>query len=358
MTSQPIATVTTITARAPDAQDPLLGPNREEQQQQQPQQEDSSQGVSASSNTVSTDNNNETASATIPTHLVVSNLLAYVLNVWITYGVGVFGDKSNAELSRKYQTLITPIGGAFAIWGIIFLAQLIWIVYPLILIVTRRMMTNTTTAATTGTAKIWIQAVGYLYVWIVVIQIMWTISFSQEIIWLSACAMVTLCGLLWCTVSSLLQTKSLFTEQQQDESTTTTTTTLSFSTSSYFLWIFPFTIHAGWVTAATAVNINVLLVAENSPSSVQFGAALVSLGILFVLALWIVRNKIRIISGGDRTMALAIAWALLGVFFELNTSTDEVILQRFTLSQIEVARFGALIATILIVVFALMNRTS
>ena len=48
--------------------------------------------------------------------------MAYLINLGITYGslTGAFG-KTNEELSEKYQTLITPAGYAFAIWGPIFI---------------------------------------------------------------------------------------------------------------------------------------------------------------------------------------------------------------------------------------------
>ena len=49
-----------------------------------------------------------------------TNIVAYVLNVVVTYGIGVGGIldlPTNDELSAKYQTLVTPIGWAFSIWG-------------------------------------------------------------------------------------------------------------------------------------------------------------------------------------------------------------------------------------------------
>lgn len=42
---------------------------------------------------------------------------------------GVFGGKTNAEISDKYHTLITPAGYAFSIWGLIFLGLLAFGVY-------------------------------------------------------------------------------------------------------------------------------------------------------------------------------------------------------------------------------------
>ena len=269
----------------------------------------------------------------IPTHLIVSNVLAYVLNALITYGVGVFGGKTNGELSRKYQTLVTPIGWAFAIWGIIFLAQLVWVLYPVFMALNRR-------RTTTPEHWVWVQSVGFLYVWVVVLQATWTLVFSYEVIWCSACAMVSLCGLLWCTVWSLRQTLG---EQPQ-----------ALSTPSYLLWIFPFVIHAGWVTAATAVNLNLNLVADDATASVQFGAALASLVLLLFVALWTTTRQ----SGLDGAMAFPIAWALLGVYCELNTSTDENILERFDSTQLDVAKYGALTFAALIFVVALWKQCS
>ena len=49
------------------------------------------------------------------------NLLAYIVNVFVTYLVGVGGYMdlpSNSELSQKYQTLVTPVGWAFSIWSL------------------------------------------------------------------------------------------------------------------------------------------------------------------------------------------------------------------------------------------------
>ena len=49
------------------------------------------------------------------------NILAYFVNVVITYGIGVAGIldlPTNDELSAKYQTLVTPVGWTFSIWGL------------------------------------------------------------------------------------------------------------------------------------------------------------------------------------------------------------------------------------------------
>ena len=54
------------------------------------------------------------------------NLVAYILNVTLVYGIGNagwLGTPTNGELSDKYQTLVTPSSSAFTIWSVIFLFQ-------------------------------------------------------------------------------------------------------------------------------------------------------------------------------------------------------------------------------------------
>ena len=59
----------------------------------------------------------------------ISNVAFYVLNVVVTYlsMTGIFGP-TNSDLSQKYQTLVTPAGWAFSIWGAIFILEGIFVV--------------------------------------------------------------------------------------------------------------------------------------------------------------------------------------------------------------------------------------
>lgn len=58
-----------------------------------------------------------------------ANIAAYILNTAVTYGVGLSGlFPTNAELSAKYQTLVTPAGYAFSIWGVIFISEAVFTV--------------------------------------------------------------------------------------------------------------------------------------------------------------------------------------------------------------------------------------
>eukprot|EP00984_Skeletonema_dohrnii_P011428 scaffold4563_cov118-Skeletonema_dohrnii-CCMP3373.AAC.2 len=57
-----------------------------------------------------------------PRLLGIINTAAYLLNALETFGYGPFSshftaDQNNATISDKYQTIITPFGFAFSIWG-------------------------------------------------------------------------------------------------------------------------------------------------------------------------------------------------------------------------------------------------
>ena len=61
------------------------------------------------------------------------NLVGYIINALVTFLASpIFGFPDNSALSEKYQTLVTPTGWTFAIWGIIFLSQGIFAIVPML----------------------------------------------------------------------------------------------------------------------------------------------------------------------------------------------------------------------------------
>ncbi len=57
----------------------------------------------------------------------ITLLFALVMNY--LSGTGVFGGRSVADVSAKYSSLFTPAGYAFAIWGVIYLLLIAFVVY-------------------------------------------------------------------------------------------------------------------------------------------------------------------------------------------------------------------------------------
>jgi hypothetical protein len=253
--------------------------------------------------------------------LNIVNLAAYVLNVAFTFGIGLgglFNLPSNGELSLKYQTLVTPVGWAFSIWSIIFLVQLLWVILQIAL----KQQRNSE----------WITKVGYNYLWVCLAQAGWTLAFSNEIIALSLLFMTFILLFLWRIIFTL-------TTSQQEDTT---------SWKNYCLWKFPFTIHGGWITAATAVNASVVLVAYNVASQVQFYVAIASVFVLLLFAVAVIWKL------SEQVVPLVLAWALFGVFVELKSATDSII-STFTDEQIQQTQYGAVVAAILILVGVLVG---
>ena len=233
------------------------------------------------------------------------NLLAYAANTLITYGVGVgwFGDFSdNATISRKYQSIVTPAGWAFSIWGVIFTAQLFWVLAQL-----QPKFKNSCPT---------VEAVGLNYVWVCVVQAGWTFSFAFELIPISFIFMVSILAFLWIIFKKLQPL------------------------SEHYLWKFPFYIHFGWIVAATSVNASVVLVWLKASAKVQFMAGLASLVILLLISLRV--------TALDYTIPGVLVWALLGIYSELNHADDNI-KATFASGQVESICTGALTGATIVV---------
>ena len=272
--------------------------------------------------TATTNNNNKLQAVNY------ANAIAYVANVGVTYGVGLSGlFPTNAELSEKYQTLVTPAGYAFSIWGLVFLSQLVWVVLQLLLPSFRN-------------NDLVRKGVGYWYVATCVAQCAWSIAFSQEWILASFVAMVSiLVSLVMILIKSSSSVKAA--SEQQTES----------SVASFWGFQFPFQIHCGWIWAASLVNANVVLVAEDFSASYLFMSALASLGAVAMVALFYTWRQTYVIP-------LVLAWASTGIYVELmqpqesiTTAFDETILQYF-----QYAALGLAIAIVVAQVMAALMQ--
>jgi len=255
-----------------------------------------------------------------------ANIASYVLNVAVTYGVGASGKlgPSNAEISSKYQTLVTPAGYAFAIWGVIFTFQLIWSLIQLL--------------PKYRAKEEVLFGVGYYYVWVVVAQAVWTIVFTLQHITLSLIAMVSILIPL-----QLIQKRA--------------SNIPSDSISSYWLLKFPFQIHFGWIVAATLVNFNVVLVACNLSPTIQITSAWLSLSALTATALYYSFNEKWVVPS-------VLAWASYAIKVELATPKDSIE-NTFAEESIESLKFaagaaagGILVVTALRFLYGLHNSSS
>lgn len=249
-----------------------------------------------------------------PNKLNWLNPVFYILNFVITYGVGTkgwLGNGSNAELSEKYQTLVTPKASAFSIWSIIFVMQAVFCVLQVL----------PRFRATEMIQK----GVGYSYILICILQVCWTLAFAYEIIWLALIFML----MIWASLLGLLYSQYYV----KSEGTL------------FEFWFlrFPFAIHCGWLTAASALNVNVLVVQQDASAAVQLAVGIVSLAILHAISVWVLFGIRR----ANYTIASVLAWANGWIYAELQSPKDSIV-QRFSEDAVSGVSYAAVAVAFII----------
>ncbi|CAL1172673.1 unnamed protein product [Cladocopium goreaui] len=221
-----------------------------------------------------------------------ANILAYLVNLGITYGslTGAFG-ATNEELSEKYQSLVTPAGYAFAIWGAIFTWEGIFAV--------AQMCPPLSTSPVVDTVTPW-------WIFACCFQVAWTLFFAQDRI---LEALICMLGILLSLLTSILRTDFL----------------PEISLKEYFLLRAPFSLHCGWIIAASVLNINVLADYNMSSQETLLMLAMVCLaGIAVIVALFTFAAP-----RADPLIGLVAAWALLGIYVELENPENLLNMNKF-----------------------------
>jgi len=124
----------------------------------------------------------------------------------------------------------------------------------------------------------------------------------------------------------------------------------------YILLRLPFDIHAGWITTAFILNVNVLLKAENANNATQLGVGIISLAALLAVSAFVL---FALREYANYTVALVFIWALSFIAVKVNdpdnnalrTIWSETILQAFKIATIALA----IIISIQIVVRAVID---
>lgn len=251
-----------------------------------------------------------------PNALNYLNLVAYIGNVVVTYGIGLlgfFGASTNGELSEKYQTLVTPVGWAFAIWSIIFISQLIFVILQFLSVFRASPLVQ--------------DGVKWYYIGVCGAQIAWTLFFSFEYIEASAAAMLSILAFLVTTVISQYNVSS---------SADSSSNSVAVKQRDFWLLKFPFAIHCGWIVAASFVNINVVLVKYELSSTIQVFAAIGSLvGVLIAAGI-----ALKVPNRPEYVIPLVLVWATAGIAVELG-NPKELIVETFQEDTISSIRYGA-----------------
>lgn len=240
-------------------------------------------------------------------HINLLNIFFFVLNVLVTYGVGTmgwFGAPTNQQLSDKYQTLVTPNATAFSIWAVIFLSQAVFTVIQAL--------------PTIRSSEMVQRGVGYQYILTCIFQAGWTVAFALESMAVSLLFMVG----IWLSLLTLVYNQY----------------NIKSDGSMFEFWFlrFPFCLHCGWITAATALNLNVLFVARGASAALQLAVAIVSLAALHAFSVWV----LFYLSKPNYTLAAVLAWASWWIHVELQ-SPQSLIVSTFSTDAISGVGYAA-----------------
>jgi hypothetical protein len=210
------------------------------------------------------------------------NLGMYVANCGVTYASisGIFGS-TNTELSKKYQTLITPAGWAFAIWGPIFIWEGVFSVVQLL-------PAYRGLDSVQNIAPWWWASCAF--------QVLWSLVFAADGVTLAFILMlsifVSLLGLLWTGDSK------------------------PGTVAEYWLIRAPFSLQCGWIVAASALNFNVFADSRQASQGTLLTLATASLGMVFAIS-----SLAAFATPMPNPVICFVAfWACMGIYSELGAA--------------------------------------
>ena len=224
---------------------------------------------------------------------VVFSIVTMIVMNYLS-NVRAFGGKTNAEISAKYHTLITPAGYAFSIWGIIFLGLLAFAIYQGL----GSQRTNPR-----------FQAVGWWVVLNALCNAIWSPLFNNEYI---GVALIVILVMLFSV--AIIEQRLLERQRVPILATDPDGTLPQSATSSTEMWLarIPFSVYFGWLTVATILNVSVYLKATEF-SLMDLSEQTWAIAMLIV-GLWvgaIVFNRYRSVA-----YILVFAWAYIAIAVE------------------------------------------
>lgn len=275
----------------------------------------------------------------------IFNGFGYAINLTASYLGGVagwFGGATNAELSAKYQTLVTPSASLFGyIWALIFFSQGLFAGAQFLPRLRDHPLVQ--------------EGVSYGYFLVCAAQAAWAILFGYELLIAALVAiLVLLAGLLsilsksWDVVDSEYKKASRARTEYEDRDLWAPSPRLS-----YWLLRFPFGIHAGWMAVATIVMVNVVIVSREMGHNIELWASVLGISLLFGMCMGLLLRQdegapVYIFPG-------TVAIASLGIMWELDAPSQSI-LDRHEESSISLMRNVSGFTGVCIIV-ALISRS-
>lgn len=231
-----------------------------------------------------------------------------------------FGGQTVAEVHSKYETLITPAGYAFIIWGVIYIFMGVFAVFQF----------------NKGKNTRFFRLVYPYFLINAISNILWLIAFQHELLGLSTLfILITMATLVFIFQKFYRLKKALGTTHR------------------YFFQV-PFSLYFGWVTITTVVNIAASINAFNIalPGNASEVVSVIVLIALALLGLYI------LISKKDYVYAMAMVWGFVAIWIGQIDVTSIALVSKiaaiaisvamavkFTADRIKVAQYGRTAST-------------
>lgn len=210
--------------------------------------------------------------------LLVFNTFSFLATLYLNYlyGAGVGERKSVGEICNQYDTLITPAGYAFSIWGLIYLLLLSFIVFQWVSFFKNQNQKSLTPSS------IWFGLSN-------IFNGLWIIVWTSEMIFISV---LVIFALLICLLILVVKLRLETWDAPLDII--------------MFVW-WPICIYTGWIITASVVNLSVWFVVNDLLLSNQvfWTIAVLFIGTGIYLALIRFRNM--------REAALVGVWAFIAI---------------------------------------------
>ncbi|QJX47195.1 tryptophan-rich sensory protein [Hymenobacter taeanensis] len=197
-----------------------------------------------------------------------------------------FNGQTNAQVSYKYPTPLTPAGYAFSIWGLIFLSLLAYAIWQLRPAQRRNLLPD---------------AVARPLVWANLLTGLWLVVFAYELL---VPSMLVMLGILASLAVVYGRARQLVRRADAP-------------------WYssIPFGLYLGWISVATVVNVTLALGTKWQPDAeLSLQLAIVLVGITAGLALSVTWRF------AELAYPAAVAWGLLGIYVARRPSPDTEVL--------------------------------
>jgi hypothetical protein len=226
--------------------------------------------------------------------LSVGNFLALIVHIMLAYitQLRIISGKDVGQVSDQYNSLFTPAGITFAIWGIIYIALLIYCVYHLIVAFRYGVVV---------TANKDVQHTGGWFMLNNLGAAAWLLAWVNEMI---GVALLLICFQLITLIVIHVRTGIYNPERSRSD--------LLFSQ-------FPLSIYFAWITIATIANASVYLLAINWSG---WGITPTSWAVTMICVA-VVLNVLVIVRRHNAVYGLVIVWALYGIMLK-RLETDPI----------------------------------